>query len=162
MQVFVARADLSLSTGIKIISSYPDVPTINRDQHGTDAAVLSLPNEATTFNPDQRQQVLIDNWRTYASQIVNGESQRRILESFSEFMQRNALARVQRDITTLGWDWNTWNATERNVYSTAQTGWQYISTVRTASDAMVANMPVDPTDDNNWPTRIAPIYIPNL
>jgi hypothetical protein len=159
MQVFVKRNNLSLATQAPVIAVYPDDPVVDRAAHGTDVAVLSLPFNAYYNDSTTHFIYLVDNWRSNAAQIVNNEAQRRIFESFSDFMQRDALARMQTNIIAYGTATGSWPAGEQANYSTAQNGWNYVSSIRQRSDVHVTNMPIDPTDDSNWPTRIAVIYI---
>jgi hypothetical protein len=162
MQVFVLRTDLSL-TNPPVVASYPELPILDRNYHGSDIALLSLPQQAISLDPDRRQVLLISTWRTdFSAQVVNDEAQRRINESFTQFMQLNALAQVQNATNLFGWNTSTWEPVYLNTYTIAKTGWTYVNAVRQTSDSLAINLPVDPTDDGNWPPRIAPIYIPTI
>jgi hypothetical protein len=161
MQVFVAKADLALPV-VPVYGSYPDVPLIDRAFLGSLYTPLILAGSVivpktvggiTTYN-------LASNWRSYATTLLNGEAQRRILEVFSEFMQRNANNDVNRSTLLYGANQTTWPADAQARLTEAQRGWNYVSALRTRSDSLATNLPNDPTADSNWPTVITPIYIP--
>lgn len=160
MQVFVLRSDLALVT-VPVIAIYPEFPIIPRETHGLHVAVLSLPSAAIELVPDENTSVLVGDWRgLYVDQVVNDEARRRIDESFPEYMQRNALWAIQHNITRYGAAPGSWGVSAQDEYATAEQGWAYVDDVRTVADSMVASMPIDPTDDSNWPARIPVIYIP--
>jgi hypothetical protein len=160
MQVFVYRSDLS-ETNPQVLAAFPDDPVFDRSYLGTDVAVLSLPQNAMQVDSQSRMTTLVSTWRTdNVNQIVNDEAYRRIDESFTDFMQRNALNQTQRAIIQFGSDQTKWEPIYQNVYSLALQGWTYIDSLRKNADSLATNLPVDPTDDANWPTRIPVIYIP--
>jgi hypothetical protein len=161
MQVFVLRSDLELANP-PAVAIYPELPIIPRDFHGVESAVLSLPDAATRTNPDVLVTTLVGDWRIlFVDQVIDGEARRRIDESFSEYMQRNALWAVQHNITRYGANPATWGTTEQQIYATCEQAWAYVAAVRQTADAMISNMPIDPTADANWPARLSPpVYIP--
>jgi hypothetical protein len=160
MQVFVFRSDLS-DTNPPVLAAFPDQPVFDRAYAGTDVALLSLPQNAMQVDQQSRQTTLVSTWRTdNVDQIVNDEAYRRIWESFSDFMQRNAINQTQRAIIQFGSDQTTWEPIYQNVYALALQGWVYIDSLRKNADTLVATLPTDPTADGNWPTRIPVIYIP--
>jgi hypothetical protein len=106
---------------------------------------------------------LLSTWRTdNVDMVVNDEAQRRINESFTQFMQLNALSQVQNATNLFGTDTTAWEPVYQNAYTLAKTGWDYVNAVRQTSETLIINLPVDPTDDGNWPPRIAAIYIPTI
>jgi len=156
MQVFVRKADLSQQT-VPVVAGLPDAPVIDRNAYGTDTTVISLP--AGSVVNQSGAPVLVANWRNNADMITREEAYRRIIESFSEFMQRNAGLVMTNNILAYGADHTTWPPEEQTRYTTWQSGLDYIQQVRTRSDQLEAALPVDPTDDVNWPARIPPVYI---
>ena len=136
---------------------------VDRSFHGTDVAVWSLPPTAIVTDTQSRLVTLISTWYTdNASQIINDEAYRRILESFTEFMQRNALQETQRGMVQFGTNTGTWEPAYQSIWSAALTGWTYIDSIRHTADSLITAPPVDPTDDGNWPARIPSVYIPPL
>jgi hypothetical protein len=161
MQVFVKKADLA-STDIPVVAIFEDGPWQDRNLMGNACTVLALPPSAVVrvdgLMGISRNQ-LDNNWRSNAAMILNMEAQRRILESFSEFMQRNATNALNDALIQYGTDTAAWPQEAKDNKSASDAGWAYVAAVREASDAMQAAMPTDPTADGNWPPRIAPVYI---
>jgi hypothetical protein len=168
VQVYVLISDLSLAI-VPVYGVYPDIPMLDRNMMGTTLTVLSLPPEAVKAAPPYDPTVsttvlfsqLASDWRTHTDWLVNNEAQRRILESFSEFMQRNATNDATRSITLYGTVSTTWPVDAQARKAEADRGWVYISAIRVQADAMMSSMPVDPTADSAWPTRITQVYIPS-
>jgi len=161
MQFFVKRSDLSLPK-VPILGSSGDFPLLDRNTYGTDVTVLTLPNNAMTYDADTHQYYLASNWRTNAQMICNGEAYRRIIESFTEFMQRNATNDATQSVMLYGADPATWPQDAKDRKAAAETGWDYVTAIRQQSDALANALPVDPTADAQWPTRIPPVYIPGF
>src|SRR6516162_1870851 len=95
MQVFVKKSDLAANAAmILVFSHFDDLPWVDRNTFGSAYTPLSLPATAIVLAPASANlpgmYQLASNWRTNATAIANGESQRRILEVFSDYMQRNA------------------------------------------------------------------------
>jgi hypothetical protein len=159
MQVFINRVDLTLENP-PVAAIYPELPIIPREAHGLQVAVLSLPSAAIQTDPDTAQQVLVGDWRTvYVTTVCNNEARRRIEESFPDYMQRNVLWAIQHNVTRYGADPTTWGITPQAEYATAEQAWGYVDTIRGVADVMVGNMPIDPTDDANWPPRLPFVYM---
>jgi hypothetical protein len=162
MQVYVARSQLTQDP-VPVVASFDDLPWRDRNLMGSSFTVLSLPTTAVARIEDPvtkiASTVLASDWRSNASMIVNMEAQRRILESFSEFMQRNATNSTNDSLLRYGPDKTSWPQSAKDNQAAAEAGWDYVAAVREKSDALEAALPVDPTADSNWPTRIAPIYI---
>jgi hypothetical protein len=174
VQVYILKTDLS-QTIVPVYGIYPDIPSLDRNMMGTTLNVLTLPPEAVQSSlpalPTDPASgpistvifsQLASNWRTYTASIVRNEAQRRILESFSEFMQRNAANDLTKSITLYGTNSSTWPQDAQDRKAEADRGWAYVSAVRVRSDAMETSMPTDPTADSAWPTRISQIYIPSV
>jgi hypothetical protein len=160
MQVYLDRTELP-KTQPWVITAFPEFPVLDRNLLGTTRAVISLPQSAVIYDTNTRRSKLTTSWRTdNATQIVNDEGQRRIIESFSEYMQRNALRAVQYYTNLQGTNVSLWDPANRAIHDTAEAGWVYVAAVRNRADSLVSALPVDPTDDANWPARIAVVYIP--
>ena len=159
MQVFVMRVDLALENP-PVLAIYPELPIVPREYHGLQAAVLSLPAAAIQTDPDTAQQVLVGDWRTvHVADVCNNEARRRIDKSYPEYMQRNMLWAIQHNITRYGATPGAWGVSEQAEYALAEQAWGYVDIIRGVADTMIANMPIDPTDDNNWPPRLPAVYI---
>lgn len=163
MQVFVKKADLAADP-VPVVAYHEDAPSKSRNEYGDECTVLALPNGAVVMLSDPDPTIappvrLKSDWRNNAVIICNGEAYRRILESFSEFMQRNATQSTSDSIMKYGADQAAWPQDANDRQASADAGWAYVTAVRTTSDAMAAALPVDPTADSNWPTRIPPVYI---
>lgn len=161
MQIFVLRTELS-NTNPLVTATYDDSPVMDRAMLGTQYALLQMDPTAVQGDVSTRLKTLVGDWRTkFVSAVVNNEAQRRIYESFSQFMQNNALERVLNNVLRYGAVTTTWPSAEQDMAAAAAQGWTYVNTIRAASDAMVQAMPVDPTADGNWPPRIPLVYIPH-
>jgi hypothetical protein len=162
MQVFVNKSNLTLDP-VPVVASFDDLPWRDRTLMGSGCTVLSLPTTAVTKVEDTVTKiattVLATDWRSHADTICNMEAQRRILESFSEFMQRNATNALNDALIKYGSNTATWPQDAKDNKSASDAGWAYVNAVRDASDAMQAALPTDPTADGNWPARIPPVYI---
>jgi len=170
-QVFVNKADLTNDPIFVVASFDTELPLVPRGQMGSGCTVLTLPATAITQVPDPRMpgtvggliphnvSVLRSDWRTNIDEITNGEAYRRIIEGFTEFMQRNATNDNISSLQKYGNDTGTWPADAVARKAEADRGWAYIAAVRQASDAMQGSLPTDPTDDSHWPQRITPVYI---
>lgn len=166
MQVFVQKAKLT-DDPVPVVAHYEDSPVVPRNRMGDTCTVLAVPADAIQHNmlrpddPEVRPAAqLKSDWRSHADVICNGEAQRRILESFSEFMQRNATSSTSDSIMKYGADQSAWPQDAKDRQATVDAAWAYVTAVRQTSDAMQDALPVDPTADANWPTRIPPVYIP--
>lgn len=166
MQVYVLKSDLSSQAAVVMVQgSYPDQPQLDRNLLGTQFTVLTLPPTSVVpyavpgTSPALLMSQLESGWRNNASMIVRNEAQRRILESFSEFMQRNATNDATQSLMLYGPDPAAWPQDAKDRKAAAEVGWDYVATVRQTSDALETALPPDPTADGHWPTRIPPVYI---
>jgi hypothetical protein len=160
MQVIVPRADLGEQQPM-VIGYYPD-GTIIRDlsRLGENLALMTVPDSAVVPSKDVPGYVLAANWRSHAEVIANAEAKRRISEAFPDYSQSNAQADAVASITKFGADTEAWPTDAKDRKAAADAGWNYVNSVRQSSDAMVSGLPLDPTDDSHWPTKIPPVYIP--
>jgi hypothetical protein len=165
MQIFVAKSDLSsLATLVSVAGAYEDTPLpfIDRNFLGALYTPLAIPASGLTTTPSTENLLtyqLVSDWRT--SQLVaaiTGESQRRIYECFSDFMQRNANSDVNRSITLYGANSASWPSDAQARKAEGDRGWTFITQVRQTANAITV-MPNDPTADVNGPPRITPVYI---
>jgi hypothetical protein len=164
-QVFVAKSDFTQSV-IPVHGMFPDLPWISRNALGASYTPLSLPDSAVV----QSNQLVVGsppaqlaaNWRNNAALICNEEAERRILEVFPDYMQRNANQDVSHSMTTYGSSVvSSWPSDAQARYNEGMRGWNYVSAVRQTANALGSALPSDPTDNSHWPTVISPpIYIP--
>ena len=103
-QVFVKKTDLPNAV-IPVHGLFPDLPWIDRNALGSQYTPLSLNDSAVISSPPltagSPPSQLAANWRTQAIIITNGEAQRRILEGFSDYMQRNAIDDLTKSMTLM-------------------------------------------------------------
>jgi hypothetical protein len=165
-QVFVLKSDLAANAPtVQVHGSYPDLPWLDRNMMGTQYTPLTVPDKAVvpaTALPGMTLGFggqLASNWRTYPDTICNYEAMRRILEVFTEYMQRNATNDTNRSVLLYGADSTKWPADAVARRNESQRGWNYVSAVRLQNAALINALPNDPTDDAHWPTKITPIYI---
>jgi hypothetical protein len=174
MQVFVARAELTGAADEIVIvrGSYDDNVVISTNAHGDGMIILSvLPTailrEGAAGDPAAAGQVwpqpprLVTDWRESSkTQIVGGEANRRIVDVFPDYSQRNSNSEMNSYITQYGTDSATWPAGAQSRKAEIDRCWTYVNAVRDNANAMTATtLPVDPTGDGNWPTRVPP-YVP--
>jgi hypothetical protein len=166
MQFFVMIADLTDTglTNVPIQASYADIPVIDRNFYGSEQTVLTLDGTMRLLDANGKNPYLDPTWRTNPTEInlcINGEAERRIVESFTEFMQRNALQETQRWIISDGNNTSMWPPSAQSMWAAALQGWTYIDHIRTTSDSLISGtLPLDPTNDSHWPTRIPVVFIP--
>jgi hypothetical protein len=162
MQLFVLKSDLSTPPAETIIwGIHDDLPLLDRGLYGAQYTPLSLPGSVVQTDQTTLRPYLKSDWRSNVATIANGESYRRIIECFTEFMQRNANSVITGYISQYGADSTTWPVDAKNNKAESDRGWAYVSLVRQSSDAMQSALPADPTDDSHWPTKITPVYIPS-
>jgi len=161
MQVVVRRNDLANPNPV-VIATYNDDIFVDVTTLGlTDdvATVLTVPASAISY-PANQPPTLASSWRDNGAMITNAEAFRRIERAFTTYAQRNANADMIDCVTKYGADFATWPQDARERKTLADQGWDYINSVRTQSNALGSNMPVDVTDDSHWPTEIPRINYP--
>ena len=158
MQCYVNKADL-INDPVPVLAFYPDSPTLVNTIHGPNATRLQVPD--ADLDQSQFPNVLVSTFRNDMETMVNSEGGQRITAVFTDDMQRNANADVNRSTMLYGADPATWPSDAQARKAEGDRGWQYVSAVRQASDALSTQTSlVDPTDDSHWPTVISPpIYI---
>jgi hypothetical protein len=160
MQVIVRRSDLGEQQPLAIGYFADNVIIRDLASYGSGLTVLTLPDTASIITSPGEAARLVPNWRSYSATIVNAEANRRIQLSFTDYSQRNANQDVITSITKYGAETTMWPQDAQDRKATADTGWNFVNTIRETSDAMIAGMPLDPTDDGHWPTQIPPVWIP--
>jgi hypothetical protein len=159
MQIFVNKADL-INPTVTVQAYYPDsTPPLSITLHGANATLLALP--PADIDLSQLPPVLVSTFRNDMAIMVNAEATRRILLVFSEQMQRNSNADINRSTTLYGASPAAWPADAQARKTEGDRGWNYVGAVRQASDALSTQTSLnDPTDDSHWPTAISPpVYI---
>jgi len=182
VQVFVHRADLTAASPpdpIVVIAAYNDEPPIPYSAHDlthsapSTVTALYLPTEmvlrtnvtlpgAPTFPGAPApitvpQTVLASTWRDDAEKIINGEANRRIIEVFPDYKQRNSTAQMQMAVNAYGSDSTIWPPEAKTFKNEYDRGWTYVAAVRERTPLLIADLPPDPTADGYWPTRITPV-----
>src|SRR5262245_19576791 len=159
MQVVVRRSSLGEQQP-PAVAYYPDGAIFGAaSQFGDGMTVLVVPDNCVVTLPGVGP-CLAANWRSNAATIVNAEAYRRIQLVFPGYSQSNANQDQLNSMRKYGHDTSSWPQDAKDRYTAADTGWNYVSAVREASDALAAGMPLDPTDDSHWPTPIPPVYVP--
>ena len=115
------------------------------------------PAPAAAVQQTDRFPVLARGWRqTYREQIVYGEAERRILEAFPDYSQRNSASELMGYVSTHGANAGAWPATAQRRKTEIDRAWAYVEAVRRASHGMLTGaLPADPTANSHWPTRAA-------
>jgi len=161
MQAFIKRADLLADDGsamVPILALYGNGMVMAIDAHGSMATLIFLQDDLglVFHDRDKSMDFLITSWRDNYKPVINWESNRRIVKAFPEYKQRNYTARYQDNITKYGTDPSQWPQAEKDWTVEYDRGWQYVSDVRSTSNAFTA-LPADPTADEHWPPAITPV-----
>lgn len=158
-QAFVIRNDLLIEDAqnpVRVRAVYPITANLPIDFAGSDCTSLVVADNLVLNDRDNFRTVLVATWRDDYKPVVNAEASRRINLAFPEYKQRNFTAKYQDYITTYGADPAAWPQDALDFKVEYDRGWQYVSDVRSASNAWSA-MPTDPTADSIWPPAISPI-----
>lgn len=158
-QAFVIRNDLLIEDAqnpVRALAAYPNATPVTIDMHGAQCTLLTLADNLVVNDQANFRIILVATWRDDYKPVVNAEAARRINLVFPEYKQRNYTARYQDYITSYGADPAAWPQEALDFKVEYDRGWQYVSDVRTASNAWTA-MPTDPTADSIWPPAISPI-----
>jgi hypothetical protein len=157
MQVFVRRSSLTLAADetVRVMAFYDDGVAITPAMQRPELTLLSLAANAIRPTPTGMS-ALVAGWReSNREQIANGEAERRILEAFPDYAQRNASAELMGYLSTHGANASAWPREAQQRKAEIDRAWAYVEAVRRASNGMVARaLPGDPTADSHWPTRI--------
>jgi hypothetical protein len=158
-QTFVFRNDLIVEdqdNPVRVAASYPEAIKVDIGLHGDQCTVMTIADNYILNDMDNGRIILKSGWRDNYKPVLAAEASRRIYLVFPEFKQRNYTASVQNSITTYGADTTLWPPDQQDVKVEGDRGWQYVSDVRSASNAWTG-MPTDPTADEIWPPSITPI-----
>lgn len=122
--------------------------------------VLTVPDRYAETTGALDRPRLLPGWRGDMDSVINAECSRRILISFPEYMQRNASLQVLQNNIRYGMDSATWPQEARDQLNESKRGWDWITVMREASDALQGVNPVNPTDDSHWPAQLEPpVYV---
>jgi hypothetical protein len=158
-QAFIIRNDLLIEDAqnpVRVRAAYPNTANLPIDFAGADCTSVVVADNLVQNDSANYRNILISTWRDDYKPVVNAEAARRINLVFPEYKQRNYTAKYQDYITTYGADTTAWPQEALDFKVEYDRGWQYVSDVRTASNAWTA-MPTDPTADSIWPPTITPI-----
>jgi hypothetical protein len=162
MQVFIKRSDLTGAADehANIMASYDDSVAVDPTWHGSDKTVMSVP--PVVINYAGGLPSLFPDWRNnVGTQVLTGEANLRITAVFPDYSQRNANAEINGYITSYGADTTVWPAAAQSRKAEIDRCWSYVNEVRAKANAMSEiSLPLDPTADGNWPTRVPP-YVPS-
>lgn len=157
MRVFVRRSDLKMTADEVVAVAYyfEDSVAIPPEIHRPELVMLSV--SAATIQQTQTTPVLARGWREANRELLaNSEAERRILEVFPDYAQRNSSAELMGLIAAHGANSGTWPAGAQRRKTEIDRAWAYVDAVRRASNGMLAGaLPADPTATSHWPTRVA-------
>lgn len=96
-------------------------------------------------------EAFISSYNPYTPTIeeIKAEAERRILELFPEWKQRNMIARGV-ELVRIGE--SNWNEQEQLEAANLQAAWDWIKAVRETSNELEVTLPIDYTDDKWWPS----------
>jgi hypothetical protein len=181
MQYFVSRGELTGAADelVHILGSFDDGAVVDpATLGGSDITVMFMPSQAVQISaspstpPDSSAgpimpvtpniPYLVKTWRVdFATNVLAGEANKRIVAVFPEYSQRNANAEINNYITAYGAVVSSWPAYQQSRKAEIDRCWAYVNDVRAKANAMGgAPLPVDPTADGQWPTVISP-YVPS-
>jgi hypothetical protein len=83
--------------------------------------------------------------------MIKAEARRRILEKYPEWKQANMTARMV-ELNKIRASVGSWTAGEQIEVDVIQSAWDWVKSVRSASDALELTLPVDYNNNNlYWP-----------
>ena len=83
--------------------------------------------------------------------MIKAEARRRILENYPEWKQANMTARMV-ELNKIRASVGSWTAGEQIEVDVIQSAWDWVKSVRSASDALELTLPVDYNNNNlYWP-----------
>ncbi len=85
--------------------------------------------------------------------MVKAEARRRILDNFPEWKQANMTARMV-ELNKIRADAGSWTANEQTEVAAIQSAWDWVKSVRAASDGLELSLPADYLDDGHWPAPV--------
>jgi hypothetical protein len=159
MKVFVDRSELTLTANeaVRVLGYYEDHVAVSPTAHGDRATILFV-GPGAVINANNQGPALPPGWRdANRTQLAYGEAERRILEAFPDYSQRNASAELMGYLSVHGATVSGWPAAAQKRKGEIDRAWSYVEAVRRAANGMLAGgMPANPTADSHWPTRISP------
>jgi len=100
---------------------------------------------AEGYNPDPADPIVI------TTDMVKAEARRRILLVFPEWKQSNMTARMV-ELNKIRADAGSWTAGEQIEVDAIQSAWDWVKSVRSASDALELTLPADyALNNDHWP-----------
>jgi hypothetical protein len=157
MRVFVARSQLRMTDDevVQVVTYFEDGAAIPDAMKRPELTMLTVP--AAAVEQTQRFPVLARGWRqTYRESIVYGEAERRILDAFPDYSQRNSASELMGYIAVHGANAGAWPPPAQRRKTEIDRAWSYVETVRRASHGMLAGaLPADPTANSHWPRPAA-------
>jgi hypothetical protein len=156
MKVFVDRSDLTLTANeaVRVLGYYEDHVAVSPTAHGDRATILFVgPGAVVNANGP----TLPPGWReANRTQLAYGEAERRILEAFPDYSQRNSAAELMGYLSVHGANASAWPATAQRRKAEIDRAWAYVEAVRRAASAMLAGaLPANPSANSHWPTQIS-------
>jgi hypothetical protein len=158
MQAFIRRSELTLAAKevVRVLASYDDGFEIASTAHGSGVTIVLLPPSAISNSP--QGPTLAAGWReAHRDRIVRGEAERRIVEAFPDYSQRNALAELVGYLVAHGPAiGGAWPKAAQQRRAEIERAWTYVHAVRRSAKTMLGrDLPADPTADGHWPPRAA-------
>ncbi|PIR00045.1 MAG: hypothetical protein COV66_08055 [Nitrospinae bacterium CG11_big_fil_rev_8_21_14_0_20_45_15] len=117
-----------------------------------------IPNDPANADWQEYQEWLTDPANTpdpadavvVTADMIKTEARRRILEKYPEWKQANLTARMV-ELNKIRASVGSWTAGEQMEVDAIQSAWDWVKSVRSASDALELILPVDYQDNSYWP-----------
>jgi hypothetical protein len=157
MQVYVVTAQIATDSNTPVVAYYSDDASVPSGAH---------PNTTMFKMPDGSKIVtqplglnLLPTWRDDLNFIINADAERRIVACFPDYAQRNANQFMTAATMQYGTDSTTWPQSAKDELAECNRGWDFVNSIRTASNSLQSSAPLNPCDDAHWPAAIPPINL---
>jgi hypothetical protein len=157
-RIFVRTAELGSDKPPEIIAIYEANIDVAADAHGSGATMFELPDRVIVTegtNPEiHRKRYLAEDWKEQSAEpILRAEAKRRIEEIFKLEEQLTTLYEAIDLMVQHGTDLTKWPTPAKDRKAEIDQMWNYVREINARVRAH-KSVPIDPTSDKNWPTRI--------
>jgi hypothetical protein len=158
MQIYVITNAISATNDTPVAVTYDDTVVVAQGTYPNATRFWFAGSEHLSMS-GVGSMFLMPSWRDDLVDVINGESERRIFAVFPDYTQRNATAISQTYMLNYGNDVVQWPVDAQNQQKEIDRGWAYVNNIRAATNALIATGPLNPCDDNLWPSPIPPIHL---